>query len=487
MDASDAPAPRPSPDRWLTALGALIAVAVAGVLRWPGLARAYTSDEVGTMIPGGFWAQLADPETGVNPPLWRWLTTARLPAAEALAQGRELSLVLQLGAVGLGVAVGRLVGGRWWTGWLVGLLLAVHPWSVWEAPTARVYGLLTFVMQAHLLAVALWLDHPTRARAVAVAATAAVVPWTHYAALPWLAMVGLGVTVCVPGRRRLLALYVPSVVAALPLVSHVLHDAGRRVPPQRTVGEVVDLVASMDLATRALPHLRAGVTSVPDNPSLPVVVLAACLLGVVAAARRVPGVLWLAWWSALAVPIGVAIIAPHQLVRPTTTMLMAVAAAPLLFGAPARLPTGWARALGALLVTGVLAWGAALRWDTFEASDATGRTVRAVAEAIHDDAFPPGPFLLTPRGEALTLYFYLTGRYARNAPRGEGCRDCFVVRGRTFLPRDAADATTAPFVLSVDPRGTPPVGCLPLDAPPGARLWACPPPEPAPADEQTIR
>lgn len=166
------------------AWGLIVLVGVA--LRLDALTHGVTTDEIGNVLVRRWGAAFFDPESGVNPPLWRWLGVPWPSDRLAIQVGRGLALVA--GALVMLVAgdTARRVGGRL-SALAVTLLIALGPTSIRDSALDRAYaaGALT-------LAVALWATATSRPR-LRLAATL-LLPWWHYLLFPVAAVWARGTT-----------------------------------------------------------------------------------------------------------------------------------------------------------------------------------------------------------------------------------------------------------------------------------------------------
>jgi hypothetical protein len=462
-------------DRVLTLVAVLGCGALALGMRLPWLAHGYSSDEVGLLVPGDFVRQFLDPETGVNPPMYRWLLLA-FPRAAAMVGGRWISLLANVGAVMGIAAVGRVVAGRWWGALLAGLLLAVHPPSIDASTSARAYGLWSLAMAAHLGALVAWARSRSREAAVAVAVTALILPWIHYFSVPWMLVVGLGVAATVPELRALPLLYAPAAVAFLPLLQRILTQTVRREPPAWPVGRVLDLVVGMGLSSRALPQLRDGEPTLPTNPSLPALVVVAAGLLCLLSWRRLPPASRVLTWAMAAVPVAVAVLATRQAVRPPTAMMMATLSAAWLAAAVSIPTKPWLRGLLALSLAAPLAWATVDRLGQSQGEVHERDAVREVAMRLSDGRFPPGSLSITPASDALPMFYYLTGRYISDAAHGGPCGSdpsCFAVGERAVRVRDVIAPGETPWVVVFGPKPKGPAACAEVERLPGALIMQC--------------
>ncbi len=463
----------PSPNRGWVAAGALVATVVALAVRLPGLSHGYSTDETGTLTPGGWFAQLFDPESGVNPPLWRWLLTF-FPPGQELDGGRLVALVASVLAVPVVAFTSARLSGRAVGAWIGGLALALHLPSIWAASTARVYGPWSLVLALHVLLVVRWTEAPGRGRAAGVMLTAALLPWIHYAAVPWLLVAGL-LAMAWPATRRLPLLYAPAALAFLPLAERIWLSPDRRVPPSRTLGETANLVVSAGLDwTRSL-QLTPGAPSLPGNPSLAAATVIVVGLGAAWMARRRGA---MAGWMVGAAALFVAVtlfFAPFQSVRPPMAAPFMVLLAPLLAAWVGWPTTLWQRGVG----LGVVGLGLGLPLGMMARMPATEvlerDAIREIAQAMREGRWEATDLVVTPRQHVVSFAYLLTGAYVSNAPPCPGEVDCVELAGIQMRARDRVTHPEARWILVVGNPVPKLEGCAPQPSHPGTTLLDCGP------------
>ena len=285
------------------ALVAALAVAVAVRLGWSELLPYY--DEIQPLRRAAFRTLLAEGETAINPPVYRWLITRPEAPADRLALGRAVAFVGALfGVLAASLAARRAAG--WTAAVATALGLAALPDAVRIGAEARAYGLTAAAVAAHLLAV---VAPPGRASWALLAASAAAIPWLHYSAVPWLGVVGLAV---LASRRDAptLGAYLAAALTTLPLVPAVLAGAAEREPPReaalRVAGHVIGL---------GLDGPLGGARIWPPG-TLALVIVGAALAGGLVGWRRLDGPARTLVVAALAWPVSAAVVGTVQLVRP---------------------------------------------------------------------------------------------------------------------------------------------------------------------------
>ncbi len=459
-------------------LSALLMAAVTWAVRAPRGVHAYTSDEVGHFLEGGFVEQFMAEETGVNPPLFRAMTAHAPTAGDRVEKGRAISLESSAVAAFLLVIVGWLTTGRAWAGVFAALPFALVETSVRATAQARAYGLFAAATALFLVALHAWARHPDDRRAIAGVALAAVpLPWIHYMAVPWLLLVGIGVA-CLDSRWRRLPLWLGvSAVTTLPLVWRVLEAPGRRVPPMERWTDLLDGLFGWQHKAPLIPGWDPPSWLMDGRPSLltPWVLLAMGipLLGI----RRLDPSVRVQAVAAWTVPCLLVALNTMQAVRPPSLVFLLVVAGPLMAAGPTLLPKAWQGVLVALAVTAGLAWPQVERArrgqdQPYLHPDA----VRAMATLIRDDRLPPGDLVVHTRGMSVSFGLYLTGRLPSTLPRDPRCGDdpdCVVIRGRRVFARNAV-VPEARWVIDFTFPDHHLPGCVPWpDAPPGAEVFDC--------------
>ncbi|MCB9680037.1 MAG: hypothetical protein H6733_01070 [Alphaproteobacteria bacterium] len=449
MDVAAAPPPAPSrPSRgWVVAWGVVAALVALGVvLRWPLMTLGFTSDEVANVSNGTFAQIFDNPETGVNPPLWRWLWNVPVDAWTGAGLARYASLASSLLAIVLGFVVGRRAGrGLALAGLVAACMLAVHPFPVRYAALHRIYAFWSLLALVHVWAMGHALDaEPGRRRlrwaAVAVL-TAMVLPWVHYFSVPVLLSLGIAILVGMPGRRRWVLAYVPAALGVLPLVPYVLFEEGRRVAPDREpMSELLLKLTSMDL------HPPAPVLAVVSKPwfqltgHYPAIGLwmevstAAVLVAGLLLWRRAPSTLRLALAGAVGVLAGAMVLGRVQYVRPATVVMVVTFVGVAIGAVPSLLPGRRARQV-AVLVVGAWFCGAlptalsreAAYWHADEALPYVVANASSWEATRGDRAF-----IVSPAHRLWSMWFQLAHqvpRLAHRGPRCEGYDPCFEHEG----------------------------------------------------------
>jgi hypothetical protein len=472
----------------------LIGLAVAGVaLRLPLLGLGTTSDELANVTDGGFRAILDHPETAVNPPALRWVANLPFDDWGAVRWGRRLALACSVASIGLGYVVGRrAAGGHVLAGLLAAALLAFHPYPVHDAAQLRAYAWWTATALVHVLAMGAALDAepgPVRRRWLALAiASAALLPWIHYFAVPVLLALGVAVVVAMPGRRGLVLAYVPAALGVLPLVPRVLAPSSQRVAPDREpVGIVLQRLTSLELRTTGPAWdlfgkaWKAAVGGWPDAGTAMAVTTALLLLAAVPLAGRLPRTARLVVAGVVGVLAGALAFAQVQYVRPSTLSMVLTFAAPALPAVVAALPRG---RTAALVLLG--AWYGAdlparyrLQAFTWSADEATPWLARHHEEVTARAA--GRPVWIVPREATWSVWYHLTHTVPRRAPRDERCAGldpCFSIAGHAWAGvRDPGDGAGLDGVLvSLDPwrREGFASACTPVEVHPAWGVWDCP-------------
>lgn len=471
-----------------------VCLLLGGWLRGSVLGRALDSDEMANVMPFSAWQILTDEEAGVNPPLLRLLFNVPFHESVAPYAGRWFSLLCSVAAIGLAYLVGRDAGGRSrGAGFAAALLFAVHPLAVSYASSFRIYAWWTATALLHVLAVGRALEggaDERRWERVAIG-TAVLLPWIHYVSVPWLLLVGVGLSASSPGRRGWWLRYLPAAVGILPMVPAVLFQESRRVAPgelpEAVLVKVLGLGWSAPLAladVAAWVWAALGLTGFRWNAAV-------ALLVVVAFAvhglrwRSLTPTLRVVWWGGVGLAVSVYALAHVQWVRDPTILMMLVFAAPALGALPTLAQGAAARTLG-WLVLGYVVLGQApdaLRWHLHRAGPTlAAEGVRRLASQwrLWDEARAGRALRVHPPHYLPTLYYYQTGEHFSRAPVEPACglygacyvRDGVVVAALSELGDGGRyDA----LVVSVEARPEAGFGsaCVVLHDEPGLVVWDC--------------
>lgn len=454
-------------------LAAALVLALLVRLGWYELLPYY--DEIRPLKQGSFLQLLAEGETGVNPPLYRWWMTRPANAVTGLWLGR---ITATLGSV-LGVALSSLLAWRLAGSWIAtvgtALVLAVLPDAVRNGVEARVYGVAAPAVVALVLCAGAL---PSLRARIGVAALCALIPWLHYSAVPWLGLVALSALVSSPTRSAL-ALFVPAGILVTPLARAVIAGSNEQVPPREGVLDVVRHV------------LTLGLDAVPGKPAWTLPVLLLPLIPVGAALVR-GGITWrhdapsmrLAWIAALAWPVSAGVVGAVQMVRTPVFGLAAHVLVPFTLATLARMRPGRLLAALTTALCFALAWPAqsstlAYLQGARAPEAAAGARVRLAtatepvvgvyppswmevvgfhAAGVADDFDRPPtacqPWtrcLVLPEGARLVAVERLDGplprvlvSFDRDGPWPEGCAPETVARGVTWLTCDAGRGSLPP-------------------------------------------
>lgn len=435
-----------------------------------------TADEVANVDPRGLWAIWADPETGVNPPLFRWLMNLA-PAGQEVSLGRWLSMAAGLAGLTLAVTAARRLQAP--LAALTALLAAQHYHLLIHSVEARSYGLLGAVLLAQAFAAEAALRDDRLRRWAPLVLLVAAGLWLHYLAWPITAGLVLALAFTAPWRRTLLVAG-GAALAAAPLVPRLLAPSPLRHLPDESWAMVLGKLLRFDLTTPAwllAPILRPLPRAATEYvPNLLGVALVVGLLGgrLIGWRRRAPleRLLLLQW---LGLILGATAIATFQNVRPPVVGLSLLLALPPLTAALS--PPGRPLLSAALLVP-------LCGWLTLGNADLMGHApwtppYRAWSDALDHElaAAPPEQVRVRP-GWLTPLYAYtLTGRPLTGQQDRDGCPDgtaCFMWRGVRVIGDDGSGDG---WLLVDDPAllGPEEAACPEGPPPLGARLRLCPP------------
>lgn len=170
-----------TPLRAALVAGAVAAVAVGVVLRFVATSDLWLDEALAVNIARLPLAELPDAlRRDGAPPLYYALLHVWMELfGDGPAAVRALSGVLSAGALPLGWAAGRRLGGRG-VAWGALLLLASSPFAVRYATEARMYALVVLLVLAGHLVLARALERPSTGRLAAVAAVSGLLVLTHY-------------------------------------------------------------------------------------------------------------------------------------------------------------------------------------------------------------------------------------------------------------------------------------------------------------------
>ncbi len=440
-------------------------ILVGGVaLRVDALTHGVTTDEIGNVLVRQWGAAFFDPESGVNPPLWRWLGVPWSSDRTAIDVGRGVAFVAgALGMVAVGDAARRL-GGRL-SALAATLLVALGPTCIRDSALDRAYaaGALT-------LAVVLWLSAQPTLRPRLTLAAILLLPWWHYLLFPvaavWL-LTGEGTRL----RTRLIA----GALAWAPLVVPLFLGRGRREP--QTDGWIRPTLDVLSGGLHPEPHAGSLVAAWGvDSPS---VIEGCLLLGVCLAC----GLTWpwlsatgrRAWWGALAVAAAVALGEQVHFVRSDAATLWWVPLAIVLSTASSRLP-----ALAHAITLSLLGFGL---FAQLPAEVGVMREQGVRQDGLRElNAWWPGDTALVvhPAFVAGALWFERTGTsqtLARDVGPCVVATGCYSDGDATWRGLDTLGPTRAADVVTLTPwvDDAAMAGCARVVDRPGWRAWRCGP------------
>ncbi len=499
---------RAGPDgwTWLDRVTPAILCVLALWLRWPGLARGYTSDELANVMVGSAWAVLTDVEAGVNPPLLRVLFNGPFHDFHTPYYGRVFSLVCSVVAVALAYAVGRRAAGdRWLPGVLAGALVALHPVAIQYATIYRIYAWWSATMLVHVWSLGHALDatepRPRRGWGALAVGSAMLLPWIHYFSVPVLLVLGASVLVGMPGRRRWFFAYVPAALAITPMIPYVLTATARRVAPEEPLGAVVQKVSSLGLAppmvlANPMSRLWSRVTDeIFHWPSWMSISMMALMALQLLLWRRIPATQRLVVVGALAVLGGVTALGQIQYVRDPTIIMMLVFLAPALAGSVGQLPMRYGPMLGTL----VLGWwvGAQLpermAYYADRAEELDGPPAFVADWSRWIEVASGRPILIHPAYFVPTIYFYRAEEHFGRSEWSAACKPygvCFEEGGVVVVGVDEVGdgAGLHGLLVSFDPHRDAAFASTCAEVQLDGRLgvWDCSMPPP-PEEEPVVR
>lgn len=403
-------------------LALLLVVAAGAWLRWRCLAHAYDPDELSTLYHGAtVGALVTDPETAVNPPLFRVLFDVPFPETWGIWLGRRASFVASALTIPVVHRVARDASGSRLAGLLAAALVASHPGAVVMGARFRAYALWGLTLALLLVAIGRWAAAPTRRHAVAVAALAFLLPqWNYLGAAMLLAMAAGGLSL--PSTRTLWRLFVPAAVGILPLVPALIGGGDTRVAHQDGLASTLHRFLALDVTLdRALWNQVAARLPVPEASDLPKHLggWATGALVVVSLFGHRPALHRVLLGGTIGTYAAIAAASQVQYVRSPVSALLVVLVAPLVASAAA--PLTWR-----LLRGPATAAAAALVGFSFPstADRSAGVSVYAALpdflHRVHDFDAVRGdaPITVWPTWTFIGTHFFLTGTHIR-AREGE--------------------------------------------------------------------
>lgn len=467
-------------DRVPAALTVLV-VLMGGWLRWQLLDGPYRPDEFANLFARPAWQALWDAEAAVNPPLLRALANGVFPTAEVIDGGRRWMWFCGTASVGAAFFAGRVAARSSWAGLVAALLVAFYPPAVEMSARFRIYPAWQLVGTWHVTALMLWASDEDQRRRWGrhVVASAVLLPWLHYFAVPLLALLGSGLLASKALRRGFL-LYVPAGLAILPMAPLIVGETSARVASPHPLVEVLVRYASAGLLITPPSALRGGfVTRDIAEDLAGAAVVFGLLVGLALSWRRLDVRRRLLVWACTSCLITVAALSQLQFVRSPTRIMMWVFLAPLLASLPWWPASRWARGVFALLLVTWPPAGArtyALSASRFDADEG----LRTLSLDVHKWDLVRGgrPMMLHPTYAAIGLQYYLEGTYSSADVDCEGWGRCFDHDGTRFIavPEHGETLPRIGLLVSVE-HGGPPArlveGCTPVDVAPVLGVWDC--------------
>ncbi len=424
--------PSTTRERVIVAVGLTALTAVAVALRWPGLARGFSPDEVGMVQPWGAWDIFWSHESGSNPPLLRLVFNLLFADAQVVPAGRVGSFVAGILTVPLAFLLGRLVGRSSVAGFLTAAVIVFSPQAVSLSTQFRAYATFDAVLCWHLLVVGAWAEgRRTRGTGIQVAVSAALLVQLHFMGGPILA--GVAIALFFSDRRAPL-LFVPAAAGLVPFAVKIATQPPQWGGPGGTVVDALETVlggsriapvilAVLLLATLLWPRLNRSQRVLLAGA-------AALLIGVLAISpvRGVAegGALWL-------LPMSAALFGSLYTAAPVLKRL-------------ASTPGGVRIAVGAILVLLMARalWKAPQHAPQFDRWCDSARHFSLEWDAY---ASPGETVFFDPSYFSGNLYLYMTGAHISKAMRPAECGDnlhCFEHEGTVFAARPLDPANPTP-------------------------------------------
>lgn len=471
------------PDTGAWGFAALWAVLLVGgvALRIEALTHGITTDEIGNVLVRTWRAAFFDPESGVNPPLWRWLGVPWPTDRMAIGAGRGLAFVTGVATLVLVGDAARRTGGRL-SALVATAIVACAPACIRDSALDRAYA-----AGACTLAAVLWIAAREQAPSpaagaeratrrvdrwqIAAVGLTALLPWWHYLLFPVAALWMVAGSRGVSWRLRLGA----AVLAWTPLlVPLVLGRSRREALDDGWVGPTLEVLSGgVHPAPRVYDLLASlGLRS-------PAQVEGALLVGVV----LLTGLVWsrllpaarLAWLGAVGVAVAVALGEQVHFVRSDAATFWFVPVAVLLstVGASAG---AWAHALTLVAVgAGLFVQLPHAAWARRDEGPRQDGLAELGAWWGGDTAL-----VVHPAYVAGALWFQRTGTSQTLARDAGPCRvadACFHEGEASWRGSDRLAPAGATDVVTLTPwvDATAMAGCVVVVDRPGWRAWRCPP------------
>jgi len=291
----------------------LTSIAIALWLAAPAMSLGFSSDELAIANPVGFLGVWTQQETGVNPPLFRWLLAMVGGGLEGIRFGRALSLGCYLGLIVVGSSLARTASSRA----CAALLFAVCPVLAWTGTASLAYSLWT------LLAVLYVRAEAPREQAL----WASLLGWTQYLGMPFVWVFAL----LSRDRDRIKAAGIAT-LSWLPLLYRVATDHRQKTAPRRTLDALQDI-------------FRMGFDPTPQLAWAGIAVIVATAVAVALAPKTLRN-------AYLAIAVSVLAASVVQNVRPPIGAMLAAFAIPAL-ASTVDLKPAWSRVaalLGLILI-----------------------------------------------------------------------------------------------------------------------------------------
>jgi len=463
---------------------AAAAVLVGGWLRVRALDAPYSPDEFANVHSGGLFAIWMDAESGVNPPLTRWLGNLFVPDRWSIITGRLVSVVASTAALPIAFLVAVRASRSEFAALAATTLLAVAPVMVTTGGWFRSYALWSLAFGVHLLCVSALAegDRSPEAPRRWAAMSAAVMVWTHYLTIPlallWAPL--LQWTGLVPRAMRL---WLPAAVSIAPMALLVFGVTEARVATSSGVLEGLADIVSGGFPGKPSPGWWSAVVSgLPGDlwrDHLSSVVLTAPLLLVPLVWRRLPPTARVAAVGLLALLGSVLAVGLFQFVRSPVGVMWFSLLAPVLARLLALprwslLRIGFVVAAGGLLGRGRGGELDRARWSPPEIG-----LQRIVDQWPRHAGLSPGDRIWVSPGWAWTgSHLLLVGTSARHAeasPRCEGDR-CYEHQGVLVELGSTRVPGTPGVFLAVEHEPAPQTveDCALVERRRDLSVWTCP-------------
>jgi catechol 2,3-dioxygenase-like lactoylglutathione lyase family enzyme len=448
----------PMPGGVVAAVALLAAVGFA--LRVHRFGAAWSPDELANLYGGPAYRALWDPEVAVNPPLLRFVCNALGSDAWAPRIGRALSIVAGVAVIPASARLAWRVGAGPLGAAVVAALWALHPGAIEASCQFRAYAL--FCAALHLHVGALLDVVEGRGGRRRLVASAVILPWLHYFAVPM--MLGLAAALSGLGRRTdgstdrawLARAYVPAALGVAPLAPIVIGEDATRVAAPGSWVDTFTPILSMgwELPQRLLPWISSASGDAWSGPGIAdrgamALVSLTLVVGLVRW-RRADTARRVLFAVAMSVVASTALLGLVQFPRSPVGLLLMTAWLPWALSAAEGWRGRWVAQ--ALFAAWVLDGPPGHPLDALRPDEGLG--VFARTWRTWDEVRGARTIEVAPGYGLIGMYFYLEERHLMAAPDEPACagsRRCFVHDGVRFRAAPPGPASGFLVVFEEEP------------------------------------